>query len=163
MAAAKRPVPEGYHTVMPVLTFEECGKALDWYVKALGAVELSRHFGPDGKIIHAEIRIGNSNIMAHDTMMGGKGPAGFGGSPAALWIYTEDADALFSRAVTAGAAMIRPMEDQFWGDRCGTLKDPHGFAWTIATRKEDLTEKEMQERGEAFFKQFAQSGQGNGK
>lgn len=160
MATAKRPVPEGYHTVTPMLTFEECGAALDWYVKALGAEELSRSNGPDGRIMHSEFRIGDSNLMAHDTMMGGKGPQGFGGSPAALWIFVEDCDTLFNRAVAAGATVVRGVEDQFWGDRCGTFKDPHGFAWTIATRKEDLTREEKHERAAAFFKEFEASGAG---
>lgn len=161
MAPAKRPVPEGYHTVTPVLTFEDCKAALEWCIKALGAVEISRSLGPDGKIMHSEFRVGDSRIMAHDAMMGGKGPKGFGGSPAALWIFVEDCDALFKRAVSAGGTVVRPVEDQFWGDRCGTLKDPHGYAWTIATRKEDLSKQELDVRAAAFFKQFAQSGQGN--
>ena len=161
MAPTKRPVPEGYHTVTPVLTFDDCKAALDWYVKALGASEISRSLGPDGKIMHSEFRLGGSLLMAHDAMMGGKGPKEFGGSPAALWVFVEDCDSLFNRAVAAGATVLRPMEDQFWGDRCGTLKDPHGYAWTIATRKEDLSKQEKDERAAAFFKQFAQSGQGN--
>ena len=159
MAPAKRPIPEGYHTVTPVLTFEDCKAALDWYVKGLGAVELSRSLGPDGKVMHSEIRIGDSRIIAHDAMMGGKGPKGLGGSPAALWLFVEDSDAVFNRAVSSGATVIRPIEDMFWGDRCGTLKDPHGYAWTIATRKEDLSRQEIDERAAAFFKRMAPSGQ----
>ena len=161
MAPAKRPVPEGYHTVTPLLTFDDCKAALDWYGKGFGAVEISKSFGPDGKIMHSEFRIGDSILMAHDAMMGGKGPGEFGGSPVALWAFVENCDAVFNRAVAAGATVIRPLEDQFWGDRCGTLKDPHGYAWTIATRKEDLTKPEIDERAEAFFKQFAHAGQGN--
>ncbi len=100
--------------------------------------------------------------MLHDTMMGAKGPKAFGGSPAALWVYVEDCDALFNRAVSAGAQVVPgpmgQMQDQFWGDRSGTFKDPHGYAWTIATRKEDLTPEEIQVRQDAFMKQFAASG-----
>ena len=155
MAPAKRYIPEGYHTLMPVLTFDDCKAALDWYARALGAEETGRSLAPDGKIIHADFRIGNSHVMAHDAMMGGKGPLEFGGSPAALWIYVENCDALFQRAVAAGAAVVRAVEDQFWGDRCGTLKDPHGYAWTIATRKEDLSREEIDARAAVFFKQFA--------
>jgi PhnB protein len=155
MAPAKSHVPEGFHTVTAVLTFEECGAALDWYARALGAEDINRNLGPDGKIMHASFRIGNSMLMAHDAMMGGKGPKGFGGSPVALWIYVDDADALFTRAIDAGATLVRPVEDQFWGDRCGTFKDPHGLAWTIATRKEDLTGAELEERAEKFFREFA--------
>jgi PhnB protein len=161
MAKAKRPIPEGFSTVTPVLTFEDCKAALDWYVTAFGATEVGRSLGPDGKVMHSEIRIGSSPLMAHDAMMSGKGPQGFGGSPAALWIYIDDCDALFDRAVQAGASVVRPVEDQFWGDRCGTLKDPHGYAWTIATRKEDLTRAEIDQRAAEFFKRFAESGQGN--
>ena len=155
MATSKRPVPEGYHAVTPVLTFDDCKAALDWYVKALGATEISRSLGPDGKIMHSEFRIGDSNLMAHDAMMGGKGPKEFGGSPAALWLFVDDCDAVFNRAISGGATVVRPVEDAFWGDRCGTLKDPHGYAWTVSTRKEDLSREEITQRAEVFFKQFA--------
>ena len=158
MAQAKHAVPEGYHTVTPVLTLYDCNAAIDWYVRALGAVEISRSPGPDGKLMHAEFRIGNSNIMAHDTIMDGKGPKGSGGSPAALWLFVDDCDALFNRAVAAGAAVVRPVMDQFWGDRSGTLKDPHGYAWTISTRKEDLSRQELEARAAEFFKMMAQGG-----
>src|SRR3982074_1125116 len=103
MAKAKKAVPEGHHTVTPQLTLDNAAQAIDWYKKALGAEEVSRAVGPDGKIMHAEIRIGDSLIMLNDTMGGGKGPKAIGGSPASLWIYVEDCDALFSRAVAAGA------------------------------------------------------------
>lgn len=155
MATAKNAVPEGHYTLTPIVTYEDCAAAIDWYKKALGADELSRAVGPDGKIMHAEIRIGNSIIMMHDAMMGGKGPLELGASPIGMWLYVEDCDALFNRAIEAGGATIRPVEDQFWGDRCGTFKDPHGYAWTIATHTEDLTEAEMNTRAEEFFKQMA--------
>ncbi|MBI5837509.1 MAG: VOC family protein [Candidatus Eisenbacteria bacterium] len=160
MAPAKRHLPEGYHTVTPILTLEDCAAALDWYGRALGAEDVAKSLGPDGKVMHAEFRIGASKLMAHDTMMGGRGPRGFGGSPMALWIYVEDCDALFQRAVAAGATVVRPVEDQFWGDRCGTLKDPHGYAWTVATHKEDLSRAEMDARAAEFFKNFAPAGKG---
>ena len=153
--AAKSYIPEGYQSVTPILTFADCAAALDWYVQALGAVELARSVGPDGKIMHAVFKVGNSHIMAHDAMMGGKSPKDFGGSPAALWLYAEDPDKAFNRAIAAGATVVRPVEDMFWGDRCGTLKDPHGFAWTIACRKEDLTREEIDVRSAEFFKQMA--------
>ena len=159
MATAKKPVPEGFHTVTPQLTLDDAARAIDWYKQALGAEEMGRATGPDGKIMHAELRIGDSRVMLHDAMMGGKGPKAIGGSPAALWIYVEDCDALFNRAIAAGAELVPgpmgQMQDQFWGDRCGTLKDPHGYAWTIATHKEDLTPDEIRERHDAFVKQFA--------
>jgi PhnB protein len=160
MAKAQRAVPEGFHTVTPQLTLDNAAQAIEWYKKALGAEEMARDVGPDGKILHAEVRIGDSRIMLGDAMMGGKGPKAIGGSPASLWIYVEDCDALFKRAVAAGAQVaggpMGPMQDQFWGDRCGTFTDPHGYRWTIATRKEDLTREEMEQRQVAWMKQLAQ-------
>ena len=159
MAKAKRAVPEGYHTVTPSLTFDDAAGAIDWYKKALGAEEVARAKGPDGKIMHAELRIGDSRIMLNDPIMGSKGPKSMGGSPASLWLYVEDCDLLFNRAVAAGAQVKMPMGDQFWGDRSGTVADPHGYSWSIATHKEDLTPDEMQKRQAEFFKQFAQQAQ----
>ena len=156
MATAKKPIPEGFHTVTPQLTLDNAAQAIDWYKQALGAQEVSRAPGPDGKLMHAELRIGDSRIMLNDPVMGNKGPKALGGSPASLWLYVEDCDALFNRAVSAGGQVRMPMGDQFWGDRCGTVADPHGYSWTIATHKEDLTREEMQQRSEEFFKQFAQ-------
>jgi len=162
MAKAKSPIPEGFHTVTPQLTLDQAAAAIDWYKKALGAEEVSRAVGPDGKIMHAQIRIGNSPIMLNDAMMGGKGPRAYGGSPASLWVYVDDADALFKRAVSAGAQIAQgpmgQMSDQFWGDRCGMFTDPYGYRWTIATRKEELTPQEMQQRQDEFMKQFATTG-----
>jgi PhnB protein len=160
MAKAKSPIPPGHHTVTPQLTLDNAAPAIEWYKKALGAEEVARAVGPDGKIMHAEIRIGDSLIMLNDAMMEGKGPKGYGGSPASLWVYVEDADSLFNRAVAAGAQVppgpMGGMADQFWGDRCGMFIDPHGYRWTVATHKEDLTPQEMQQRQDAFMKQFAQ-------
>ena len=159
MSKAKKAVPEGHHTVTPQLTLDNAAQAIDWYKKALGAEELSRATGPDGKIMHAEIQIGDSRIMLNDPMGGSKGPKAIGGSPASLWLYVEDCDALYNRAIAAGAQTFGPMgkmADQFWGDRCGTVSDPHGYLWTIATHKEDLSPQEMKQRQDEFFKQFAQ-------
>jgi PhnB protein len=159
MAKAKKAVPDGYHTVTPQLTLDNAVQAIDWYKKALGAEELSRAVGPDGKIMHAELRIGDSRIMVNDAMMGGKGPKAIGGSPAALWIYVEDCDALFNRAVGAGANVVGgpmgAMGDQFWGDRCGTFTDPQGYNGTIATHKEDLSREEIEQRQEEWMKKFS--------
>jgi uncharacterized glyoxalase superfamily protein PhnB len=159
MAKAKSAVPAGHHTITPQLTLDNAAEAIEWYKQALGAEEMGRAVGPDGKIMHAELRIGNSPIMLNDAMMGGRGPKGMGGSPASLWIYVEDADAMFNRAVAAGGQVspgpMGQMADQFWGDRCGTFTDPHGYRWTIATRKEDLTREEMNQRQAEWLKQFA--------
>src|SRR4030088_1622640 len=123
MAKAKSAVPEGFRTVTPHLILDNAAQAIDWYKKALGAEEVSRAVGPDGKIMHAELRIGDSRIMLNDPMMGGKGPKALGGSPASLWVYVEDCDALFNRAVAAGGQVAQgpmgQMQDQVWGDRTG--------------------------------------------
>jgi uncharacterized glyoxalase superfamily protein PhnB len=160
MAQAKSPVPPGLHTVTPQLTLDNAAKSIDWYKKALGAEEVSRFAGPDGKIMHAELKIGNSHFMVNDVMMDAKGPKAHGGSPASFWIYVPDADKVFNGAVAAGAKKLDgpmgTMQDQFWGDRCGTVADPEGYKWTIATRKEDITPDEMKRRGEEFMKSFAQ-------
>lgn len=159
MAKAKKPVPDGYHTVTPQLTLDNAAAAIDWYKKAFGAEELGRATGPDGKIMHAELSIGNSRIMLHDAIMGARSPKAIGGSPAAFWVFVENCDAVFNRALSAGARQARgpmgAMADQFWGDRCGTLVDPEGFSWTIATRKEDLTPEELEQRQAEWMKQFA--------
>ncbi len=159
MATAKNPVPAGHHTVTPQLTMENAVKAIDWYKKALGAEEVTRAVGPDGKIMHAEIRVGDSLIMLNDDMMGGHTPKALGGSPASLWVYVPDCDALYNRAVKAGAQVppgpMGELQDQFWGDRTGSIVDPEGYLWTIATHKEDLTPQEMQQRQDEFMKQFA--------
>ncbi len=156
MAKPSKAVPEGYHTITPQLTLDNAAQTIDWYKKAFGAEELSRSPGPDGKIMHAEIKIGNSRVMLNDVMMGGKGPQAYGGSPASLWLYVEDSDALFTRAVGAGAKVQMPIADQFWGDRAGAVADPAGYSWWIATRKEDMTPAEMQQRAAEFFKQMQQ-------
>ena len=160
MAKAKHAIPEGHHTITPQLAFDNAAAAIEWYKKALGAEDLGRAIGPDGKIMHAEIRIGDSRIMLNDSMMGAKGPKALGGSPASLWVYVEDCDSLFKRAVAAGTQIAHgamgEMQDQFWGDRSGTFTDPHGYTWTIATHKEDLTPEEMKQRQDEFMKRFAQ-------
>ena len=159
MAKAKSAVPEGYHTVTPQLTLDNAAEAIEWYKKALGAVEGDRAVGPDGKVMHSELTIGNSRIMVNDAMMGSKGPKALGGSPASLWIYVDDCDTLFNRAVAAGGQVasgpMGQLTDQFWGDRSGTFTDPSGYRWTIATHKEDLTPEEMNKRQEEFMKRFA--------
>ena len=159
MAKAKSPVPQGLHTVTPHLILDDAATAIDWYKRGFGADEISRSAGPDGKIMHAEIRIGNSHLYLNDAMGGGKGPKALGGSPIGLWLYVDDADALFNRAVSAGATVapgpMGQMQDQFWGDRCGTIIDPEGYYWTIATRKEDLSPEEMQQRMSEWMSQNA--------
>ena len=155
MAKAAKPVPHGFHTVTPQLSVDDAAQTIEWYKKAFGAQEVGRHLGPDGKIMHAEITIGDSRLMVNDVMQGMKGPRAYGGSPASLWLYVEDCDALFNRAVGAGASVQVPLSDQFWGDRGGAVADPNGYTWWIATRKEDLAPAEMEQRAAEFFKQMA--------
>jgi uncharacterized glyoxalase superfamily protein PhnB len=155
MAKAAKSVPEGYRTVTPHLTIDNTAQAIEWYKKAFGAEEKARHLGPDGKIMHAVIKIGDSLVIMNDVMPGQKGPQGYGGSPASLWLYVDDSDQFFNRAVAAGATVAVPFADQFWGDRGGAVTDPAGYTWWIATRKEDLTAPELDERAADFFKQMA--------
>jgi len=160
MAKAKSFIPQGLHSVTPHLMLSNAASAIDWYMRAFGAVEVGgRAVGPDGKIMHAELQIGDSRLMLNDAMGGSKSAKGFGGSPISLWIYVPDCDTLFNRAVKAGAQVgpgpMGQLADQFWGDRTGMLKDPYGYSWTIATRKEDLSPEEMDRRSKEFFKQFA--------
>jgi PhnB protein len=160
MAKAKSAVPSGFHTVTPHLILDNAAEAIEWYKRALGADEVApRAIGPDGKVMHAEIRIGNSILFLNDAMGGGRSAKTIGGSPIGLWVYVDDCDALYNRAVAAGAQTLPfpmgPLADQFWGDRTGTVSDPYGYAWTIATRKEDLTIEEVGQRMDAFMKQFA--------
>jgi PhnB protein len=148
-----KPIPEGYHSITPSLVIRGASKAIDWYTKALGAQELYRMPGPDGRIMHAEIKIGTSVVMMNDEMpeMGGKGPLTLGGTPVSLMVYCEDSDALFNRAVGAGATVRMPMEDAFWGDRWGMVVDPFGHIWAIATRKKSLSVEEMKRAMDEFM------------
>jgi PhnB protein len=149
-----KPIPDGYHTVTPYLIVNGAASALEFYKKAFGATELMRFPGPGGKIGHAEIRIGDSAIMLADEHpeMDARGPKTLGGSPVGILIYTEDVDAAAKRAVAAGAKVLRPVQDQFYGDRSGTFEDPYGHKWTIATHKEDVSVEEMQKRMDALMK-----------
>jgi len=156
MSKAKSAVPNGLYTITPHLTLDNAAQTIDWYKRALGAEEVRCSAGPDGKIMHAELKIGNSRFMLNDVMAGGKGPKAYGGSPASFWLYVDDSDALFNRAVAAGATVQMPMADQFWGDRAGAFADPEGISWWVATRKEDLTTDEIQQRFAEFMKQMSQ-------
>jgi len=153
---AVKPIPDGYHSVTPYLVVDDAAKAIDYYAKAFGATETFRMDGPGGKVGHAEIQIGNSMVMLADEnpTWNAKSAKALGGSPVSLMIYVEDCDAVFKRALAAGAQEIKPLQDQFYGDRSGTLTDPFGLMWTISTHKEDLTPEEMTRRGEEFAKKM---------
>ena len=142
-----KPIPDGYHSVTPYLIISGAGDAIDYYKKAFGAIELFR-MEHSGKIGHAEIKIGDSPIMLADEFpeMGYRSPKALGGTPVSIMIYVEDVDATYKQAIDAGATEVKPLQDQFYGDRSGTLTDPFGHVWTVATHKEDVSEEEMRRR-----------------
>ncbi len=147
-----KPIPDGYHSVTPYLVIKDAAQALDFYAKAFGAEELMRMDSPGGKVMHAEIRIGDSPVMLADECpeMESKGPRSLGGTSVSFMIYVNDVDAAFARALEAGATVKRPLANQFYGDRSGTLADPFGHVWTLATHVEDVAPDEMQRRMEAM-------------
>lgn len=143
--AAVNPIPEGFHTVTPHLVVKGAADAVEFYHQAFGAKEISRMPGPRGKLMHVELRIGDSRVMLADEFpeQGRQGPRAIGGSPVSIHLYVEDADATFDRAVAAGAKVVMPLEDTFWGDRHGRLEDPFGHHWAIASRTEELSREEI--------------------
>lgn len=145
---AVKPVPDGYHTVTPYLIVRDAAKAIEFYKAALGATELFRMADPSGKVMHAELRLGDSVVMLADEHpeFGAVGPQTLGGTSVGLAIYVPDVDARFARAVAAGGKVERPLKDQFYGDRAGTFVDPFGHKWTIATHVEDVSPEEMSRR-----------------
>jgi PhnB protein len=151
MNSKVKPIPEGYHTATPYLIVKDAARAIEFYKKAFGATELMRMPGPDGKIGHAEIKIGDSPIMLADEVpgMGFRSPESLGGSPISILLYVEDVDVVFSEALAAGAKVQRPVADQFYGDRTGGVTDPFGHVWYIATHKEDVSPEEMKKRAAA--------------
>jgi len=152
-ARSARPIPEGYHTLTAALAIEGAAQAIDFYERVFEATVLGRMLGPDGQTVwHAELRIGDSRLMLSDAMpeMGARGPLALGGSPVTLHVYVEDADAVFQRAVDAGATVVQPLADAFWGDRYGRFRDPFGHEWGVATHIEDVSDEEMNRRAAAF-------------
>jgi PhnB protein len=147
---AVKPIPDGYHSVTPYLIPHDATAALEFYKKALGAVELMRFPAPGGKIGHAEIKIGDSPVMLADENpeMNARSARTIGGSPISLMVYVEDVDAFVARAVAAGAKLVRPVANQFYGDRTGGIDDPFGFHWYIATHVEDVSPDELKKRAE---------------
>jgi len=151
MTAAVKAIPEGYHTVTPYLILSGAGDAIAFYKKALGAEEVMRMADPGGKIHHAEIEIGDSRIMLADEHpeIQALSPKTVGGSPVSIHLYVADVDGAVERAVAAGAKLIRPVADHFYGDRVGGIEDPFGYRWFIATHKEDLTMDDIRRRAAA--------------
>lgn len=148
---AVKAIPEGYHSVTPYLIIGGAADAIEFYKNAFGATELFRFPSPDGKVGHAEIKIGDSHVMLADEYpdMGYKGPKSIGGSSVSLMIYVDDVDTVFDRAVAAGGTAKEAVTDKFYGDRMGTVVDPFGHVWHVATHKEDVSVEEMQRRAKA--------------
>jgi PhnB protein len=157
MPATVQPIPEGYHSVTPYLAVDGAPGAIEFYKRAFGATEVMRMPAPGGKVGHAEIEIAGSRVMLADeySAMGFRSPKALGGSPVSLHLYVEDVDDVVRQAVAAGAKELRAVKDQFYGDRAGTIEDPFGHVWHIATHKEDLAPAELKRRAEAAIKASA--------
>jgi PhnB protein len=157
MAKAVHYIPDGYTTVTPYLVVKGAAQALEWYGKAFGAEEVMRMPMPDGRLMHAEMRIGNSMIMLGDEfpeMGGNRSPQSLGGTPVGICLYVKDVDAVFQQAVAAGAKAKMPPADMFWGDRYGKVADPYGHEWSLATHKEDVPPEEMGKRAQTAMAQM---------
>ena len=154
---AVKPIPDGYHTVTPYLVVEDAAAAIDYYKKAFGATERGRMEGPDGKIGHAEVQIGDAVVMLSDPVPQGstRPPIELGGTTSSVVLYVEDVDAVVERAVDAGGIVVMEVADQFWGDRFGTITDPFGHVWSVATHVEDVPPEEMEQRANAAMAAMA--------
>jgi PhnB protein len=158
MSDAVRPIPEGYHSVTPQLTCRDAASAIDFYKNVLGAQELMRMASPDGKVMHAELQIGDSRLMVNDEFPGvAAAPAPTAVHSSSVFVYSTDVDALFERAVQSGARVDMPLSNMFWGDRYGKFTDPFGHQWGVATHVEDVAPEEMHRRSEEMTKQMAKA------
>lgn len=156
MSKAKvKPIPDGYHTITPYISLSDAEKAIEFYKKAFNAIEIERAEAPNGKIMHAVIKIGDSLLMLSDEMPGSEcgisSPKALKGVSAMIHLYVPDVDKFFNQAVKAGAKAVMPVADMFWGDRYGHLQDPFGHMWSVATHTVDMSKKEMAEAAEEFF------------
>ena len=142
-----KPIPEGMHSLTPYLTVKDAPSAIEFYIRAFGAEALQRIPGPDGRLLHASVKIGDSVLMMSEEFpeFGSRGPLSLGGSPVTIHLYVEDVDAAWAKAVGAGCEITMPLEDTFWGDRFGCLRDPYGHVWSLASRVRDLTAEEVME------------------
>jgi len=163
MSNAVRPIPEGFHSLTPYITCRDAAAAIDFYKNVLGATELVRMPGPDGRVMHAELQIGDSRLMLNDEYPGmAAAPSPTAVPSSSVFLYTEDVDALVERAVQAGARVDMPLSNMFWGDRFGKFTDPFGHQWGVATHVEEVAPEEMQRRSEEMTKQMAKAaGQSN--
>ena len=153
-----QPIPEGYRTLTPYLALDDAAGAIEFYKRAFGATENSRMEGPDGKIGHAELQIGDSHLMLADAwpQSSTRAPNEVGATTAGIFVYSEDIDAFFKKAIDAGASSVMDPENMFWGDRFGTLKDPYGHVWHVATHVEDVSDEDMRKRAEEWQAQMAE-------
>ena len=156
MTGSIKPIPDGYHTVNTYLTVQDGPAAIDFYQKAFGMEVAFRLDSPPGKVGHAELRLGDSTIMLSDEMVGGacRSPKALGGTSVTLFLYVPDVDKTFNQAVAAGGQVVMPVEDMFWGDRFGSVTDPFGHNWGLATHIEDLSPEELQKRAAAAMAQM---------
>ncbi len=154
---ATQPIPEGYHTLTPYLTYEDAKAAIDFYKKAFGAKERMVMEAPGGKVGHAELEIGDSLLMVADAFPQSteRPPSELGGTAGGVFMYVEDVDAVVKKAVENGATITMEVQDQFWGDRFGSIRDPFGHSWSIATHVEDVPPEEMEERAKAAMAAFS--------
>lgn len=150
-------IPKDYHSITPVLIVKNGDEAIEFYKKGFGVQERDRMKGPDGRVAHAELKLGDSVFMLSDEYpeMDCHSPKTIGGSPVSMYVYVDDVDSFFDKAISAGAKVLDPIKDQFWGDRHGRLEDPFGHLWSIATHKKDLSEDEMKKAAEAAFSQMS--------
>ena len=155
MTDSVKAIPEGYHSITPYLVVNDAVRAIEFYKSAFGASELMRMAAPGGRVGHAEISIGDSRIMLADEFpdMGARGPRAIGGSPVHVYLYVDDVDAMTGKALAAGAKELRPVKDQFYGDRSGTIEDPFGHVWHVSTHKEDVPTDELRRRAEKAMQQ----------
>jgi PhnB protein len=158
MSESPKTIPDGYHSINTYLVVRNADKAIEFYKKAFGAEERFRMHGPDGKsIMHADLKIGDSVLMLTEESkeMKALSPESIGGSPVTMYVYVKDVDAMFNQAISEGATVLKPVSDQFYGDRSGYLTDPFGHLWSIATHKKDLSPDELRRAGEAFFEEMS--------
>ena len=153
-----RPIPQGYHSITPQITCRDAARAIDFYKEVFGATEVARSAGPHGKIMHAELKIGDSRIMLNDEFPGMcSAPSPSATHSSYLFLYTEDVDAVYTRAVSAGSRVDMPLDNMFWGDRYGKITDPFGHQWGVATHVEDVSFEEMERRSKEMFAKMAKA------
>ena len=157
MPSKVKSIPEGFHSLTPYIVVHDAAQAIEFYKRVFGAKEVTRMNGPEGKIGHAELKIGDSILMLADEMTGqsNRSPASLGGTTAGIMLYVDNVDEVYNKAVSAGATAEQQPADQFWGDRYGKVKDPFGHAWSLATHKEDVAPAELERRAQAAMAEMA--------